>query len=299
MNLSTLKEIQKIYQKGSNISQFLREQEKSKSNSTDIIQVVYDFQAGSYIKHNEKDDTFIKNWTKAIANEIEQLDLKPPYSLMEAGVGEATTLWRVVSHLKKNISHAYGFDISWSRLRYGLHYLQKHRLQKNTSLFLGDLFSIPLSDNAIDVVYTAHSIEPNGGKEKEILQELYRVTSKYLVLLEPDYGFAAKDARERMKRHRFIRRLPQAAKELGYNIIEHRKFELASNPLNPTGLLIIKKKPRRTSFSHQCPISKEKLIFKRGAFFSPKGLLAYPILDGVPCLLPQNALVATHFDDFI
>lgn len=49
---------------------------------------------------------------------------------------------------------------------------------------------MPLKDNSIDIVYTSHSIEPNGGREEEALEELYRVANKYLILLEPDYELA-------------------------------------------------------------------------------------------------------------
>lgn len=293
MDLSTLQKLQNIYKSGSNISQFLRKQEKTKHNSPEIIQISYDFQAGSYIDYAKKNVKYMKRWSQAIVNEIKLLNIKGQQTLLEAGVGEATTFCHVVSGLGKNVSKAYGFDISWSRLAYGRKYLKAHSQTKNTTLFMADLFSIPLSDNAIDVVYTAHSIEPNGGKEKEILKELYRVSSKYVVLLEPDYSFANKVGRQRMIQHGFITRLPQAAKELGYEVIMHRPFEVHSNPLNPTGLLIIKKKSHKSGNTFMCPISHEKLMLVRDAYFSPKGLLAYPIIGGIPCLLPQNAIVAT------
>lgn len=299
MDLRTLQNLQKIYKSGSNISQFLREQEHSASNTPEIIQIAYDLQAGSYIKyHTQTNPEFNTRWTDAIAQEIRKLTNNRSFSLLEAGVGEATTFSRVVSLLKKNVIHSYGFDISWSRLRYGLEYTKKLRVGKKTSLFLADLLSIPLADNSIDIVYTSHSIEPNGGKEKEILQELYRVTAKYLVLLEPSYTFGSKEARSRMKQHGFITRLPEAAKQLGYEVVTHRLFDLCSNPLNPTGLMIIKKKTTKTRFAFQCPISAQPLIPQRGVYFSPKGMLVYPVVDGIPCLLPQNALVATHFADF-
>ncbi len=297
MDLRTLQKLKKIYQSGSNISHFLRTQEKSRINTPEIIQITYDFQAGSYIKHNQKDSSFITKWSKAIAHEIVSLQLEHPFSLLDAGIGEATTFQPLIDHLKTSISHAYGFDISWSRLAFGRAYLKQKKCAVPTTLFLADLMNIPLADNSVDVVYTSHAIEPNGGKEKEVLQELYRVTAKYLVLLEPDYAFASKAARQRIKQHKFITKLPKVAKELGYEIVTHRPFGISSNPLNPTGLLIVKKRPHKANPTFICPISYEKLTLKRDAYFSPKALLAYPIVDGIPCLLPQNAIIATHFDD--
>lgn len=42
----------------------------------------------------------------------------------------------------------------------------------NVNLFVANLFHIPLVDSSMDLLYTCYAIEPNGGKEKEILQEI-------------------------------------------------------------------------------------------------------------------------------
>jgi ubiquinone/menaquinone biosynthesis C-methylase UbiE len=106
-------------------------------------------------------------------------------------------------------------------------------------LFIGDLFNIPLSDSSVDIVYTSHSLEPNGGREKEALQELYRIAGGYLVLLEPTNEFADDEGKARMKRNGYVHDLANVIKDLGYDLIEYRRFELTINPLNPTGLYII------------------------------------------------------------
>jgi ubiquinone/menaquinone biosynthesis C-methylase UbiE len=46
---------------------------------------------------------------------------------------------------------------------------------KNWFASTGNIFSLPFLHNSIDIVYTSHSIEPNGGKENLLLKELYRV----------------------------------------------------------------------------------------------------------------------------
>lgn len=83
------------------------------------------------------------------------------------------------------------------------------------------------------------------------------------------------------------------------NIKEHRLFDIFLNKQNPTGLIIIKKDVE--SIKHVknlffCPITKTSLNLIRGSYFTRKGLLAYPIIDKVPCLLKENAIVATHFE---
>ena len=71
--------------------------------------------------------------------------------------------------------------------------------------FVGNMFHIPFADNSIDIVYTSHSMEPNGGREKEAMAELYRVAGKYLVLLEPSYELATDDGKQRMDRLGYVK----------------------------------------------------------------------------------------------
>ncbi|NMC36100.1 methyltransferase domain-containing protein [Candidatus Beckwithbacteria bacterium] len=298
MNKQNLNQIKKIYDQGGNIIQFLKKGNSSQANSDEMVLISYDFQSGSYIKYVQSNPKEKDLYTKSIAAVINNLNVKYD-SILEAGVGEATTLASLLPKLKAKPKDTYGFDISWSRIKYGQEYLKKKRLSK-VFLFVGDLFNIPIADNAIDIVYTSHSIEPNGGKEKEALKELYRITNKYLILLEPAYELADKKARERMEHHGYIKNLYSTAKSLKYNVLDYKLFDYYINPLNPTGLMIIKKSLQNKLTNSKpllCPISKTPLSFIRGSYFSKKGLLAYPIIDKVPCLLNENAVIATHYLD--
>ena len=44
-----------------------------------------------------------------------------------------------------------------------------------------------------------------------------------------------------------------------------------------------------------CPISKKPLNIIRGNYYCSNSLLLYPIIDNIPCLLPENAVIATHY----
>jgi uncharacterized protein YbaR (Trm112 family) len=166
------------------------------------------------------------------------------------------------------------------------------------TLFTSDLFEVPLADSSIDVVYTSHSIEPNGGKEKEALTELYRIAKKYVVLLEPSFELGSEEARQRMLAHGYVTTLHSTAQSLGYKIIEHRLFEISSNPLNPTGIIVIEKNQKSDNEAKLvCPVSKSPLRnVDNHVLYSDESLLAYPIIRGIPCLLQQNAVLATHFN---
>lgn len=300
MNKEFLSEIKKIYQKGDNIVHYLNNITKSTTNSTEAIMISYDFQSGSYIEFIKKSPEFIEKYTQAMADVINNLG-DECQSVLEVGVGEATTLAHLIPKLTFKPSNIYGFDLAWSRIRYGIEYLKKRAIS-NAFLFMGDLFNIPIADSSIDIVYTSHSIEPNGGREKEALIELLRITKKYLILLEPAYEFADDQGKKRMKSHGYVTNLYQTAISLGARVKINRLFGIHSNPLNPTGLILIEKDYDNAVITDPpivCPITKTPLRLIKESYFSEQGLLAYPVIDGVPCLLSDEAVIVTHYmDDF-
>ncbi len=87
---------------------------------------------------------------------------------------------------------------------------------------------------------------------------------------------------------------------MALNVIEHRLLGINQNPLNPAAIMIIKKegdKKSHTKNVFMCPSTKFPLYRIRKNLFSKRGLLVYPNIDGIDCLLEESAIVATHFDD--
>lgn len=294
--IKNLNRIKQLYLDNGNILKYLRERQGHVSNAVEDILISYDFQAGNYTARYKQNSSVEKLYCSHLAGLIDRLG--PHSSLLEVGVGEATTLGPLLQLLPNRPDRCYGFDISWSRVKYARRFLQEMGVH-DVDLFVGDLFHAPIHDNSIDVVYTSHSIEPNGGKEREALIELYRIARKYLILLEPAYEFADEEAKARMGSHGYITSLFSTAQELGLNIIEHRLFDVSLNPLNPTGLIIIKKEPPNSPAINSlcCPNTRTNMIKRSNAYFSADSLLAYPIIDEIPCLLPQHAIIATKFLD--
>lgn len=288
-----LQKIKELYSNGENIIQYLKSIGNNEKNTIEDILISYDFQSGSYIQGFSKNKEYLEKYCSALAKLINEID--NVQSIVEVGVGEATTLNMLIKYLKNKPSNILGFDISWSRLKFGQELLKDFNIF-NVNLFTANLFEIPFLDNSIDIVYTSHSIEPNGGKEENALKELYRITKKYLILLEPSFEFANEEAKARMKKHGYVTELYSTAKRLNYKIIEHRLFDYSSNPLNPTGLIIIEKKETSSNNSNLvCPISQTELLkYSESLLYSKESFLAYPIIDEIPCLLKENSILATH-----
>ncbi|WKN43245.1 methyltransferase domain-containing protein [Tunicatimonas pelagia] len=297
IELNNLKEIRKMYEKGVNLIEYFKKQGYEGDALTEAVMVSYDIQAGTYTESDKNKPEVRDKYTDALANVVNQLGNFA--SILEAGVGEATTLTKLLPKLNQSDYAAYGFDISWSRIKYAQSNCHRRSLGQ-VQLFTGDIFSVPIQNDSIDIVYTLHSLEPNGGREKAALEELYRITGNYLVLLEPIYEWASEEGKARMDKMGYIKNVEVTIRDLGYDMIECRPLEYAVNPLNPTGLIVIKKEEganQKNKNPLACPITKHPVTKRQDCLFSPESLLAYPIIGDIPCLLPQNAVVATHFAD--
>ncbi|MBO1224048.1 MAG: methyltransferase domain-containing protein [Candidatus Scalindua sediminis] len=301
-----LKKMRTLYDEGVNIIKHIKKESQSDKNSSEMITISYDLQSGNYIKkaleYPEWEDEYSNIFAKVL-NQLGEYD-----SILEVGVGEATTLNNILSRISNVPSGIFGFDISYSRIQYAMNYLKKKNV-KNSTLFMGDLFNAAILDNSIDVVYTSHSLEPNGGREAEALSELYRITKKYLVLFEPSHELADSETKSFMEQHGFVKNLYSTAVKLGYKVIEH-KLLIGQDPIsvnkNNTAVLVIEKindfnsvSPSLQEIPLACPITKAPLELIRNNYYCKESLLLYPIADQIPCLLPENAIIATHYmDDF-
>lgn len=296
----TPRELKMIFdQGGQNLMQALRVDTATSVNTEEIIKWSYDIQAGSYIEAQKNPGVAEEKrlYTEEIARLL--LSVGPSQSIAEAGVGEATTLSGVMQNMNLPGTYFYGFDLSWSRVAFA-QALLKQRAAERVSLCMASLFHIPYASDSIDIVYTSHSIEPNGGKEEPILRELYRVARKYLILLEPGYEIADAEERSRMEAHGYCRDLVNIAKRLGYKVVEHRRFSYCVNPSITTAVTVIEKVDElpRPAEVLACPCFKTPLMEVGGMLYSPEALTVYPVIGGVACLHIENGIVACHYPKF-
>ncbi len=291
--LSMIQEIQEAYRNGENIIRYM---DKDSHNTKEAILVSYDFQAGSYISAYYKNMEKYEAYTDEIANYIRQyVDIT---SILEAGIGDGTTFFSVIRKANLEKIAKYGFDISWSRALFANALLRCGNIA-GSKVFVGDLLEIPLAPNSIDAVYTSHAIEPNGGKEEAILQELYRVTRKYLFLFEPDYSMASEEGKNRMEYHGYIKDLYGTAKKLGYQVIDYAPMKAFLNPLNNTSVLVIKKDATAASTCQepfQCPVTHTSLTDMGEIYFAKDAKIMYPVIRNIPCLFGDYAILGSKYE---
>jgi SAM-dependent methyltransferase len=228
-------------EQGENIAAHLRQDAQSVTNTQAIIELAYDLQAGSYVAGLQ--DSSLRLHKERLAEHLagKIRNICQPASVLDAGMGEATTLSAVMARLASPQTTFFGFDISWSRIATARAWL---RSQSGADVVMctGELQALPYADSSVDVVYTTHAIEPNRGAEEAILRELHRVARECVVLFEPDYDLASADARERMDRHGYCRGLRATAEKLGYEVVEHTAYADSFRRDNPSATTVIRKR---------------------------------------------------------
>jgi SAM-dependent methyltransferase len=293
------KELRELYARGVNIMGLFREATGTAENSTDAILASYDLQSGSYIEGALKPERreMVARYTGEIAAVLDPLGAT---SMLEAGVGEATTLCPVMGTMQHRPASVAGFDISWSRLAYARQYAGTFGLDQ-IRFFTGDLFHIPVVNDAYDVVYTVHAVEPNHGREREILQELYRVARKWLVLFEPSFELGSDATKSHVEAHGYCRGLPDLAREFGWEIVRHELLQHPLRDTNQTAVLVIRKaassKTPAPESPFGCPLCRAPLRSVRGQFFCADCSRVFPVLDDIPCLIGANGILASKFQD--
>lgn len=297
VNLSDLiKEMRSEYANGNNVMQYAKNLTNSEFNNLEVIQIAYDLQAGSYIDFAKSDVARSARWCEQAANILSPM-VDSDSTILEVGCGEATTLQGVLNNLVKAPKHAFGFDISWSRCSYARSWLAENKV--HADVFVADLFQIPLEDSSVDIVYTSHSLEPNGGNESAALKELIRIAKRAVVLIEPIYELADLKAQERMNEHGYVRNLKNYAETLNVTVAEHKLLDFRMNPLNPSGVIVLEKEKikveRMPGLVWRCPLTHARLERFNDCFYSKEAGIAYPILGGIPVLIKGRAIVASAY----
>jgi len=295
-----------------NVMQYFRKMSNSEENSLDSILYSYDLQAGSYRdnyyhgynqrahinnrKTTLKTTAFKKLYGKSIADTFNKLGYS---SILEVGVGEATTLCDITKNLDNKEVVINGIDISFSRIGYGNIFLEEQRVN-NVVLGVANMFELPFKENSFDIVYTSHCIEPNTNRAKDAVAELYRVAKHYVVLIEPSYILGNNETKKHIKDHAYCNNIIETIYSMNLDVIEHRLFDIGTYD-NQSSIIIIENKTNKKSETTLpvtgwcCPVCTTQLTQHNGHYFCQECFLIYPVIKNIPCLLRENGILGSKY----
>ncbi len=297
-----LKELKQVFINGDNIISYLKREEKDDFNLIKAIEIAYDLQSGSYIDHYNNNQESCKTECSEYVKILKQ-HIKIGDRVLDCGTGEMTNLFGIFNkNLLKNMK-IYCFDISLSRILYGRKFLNDNAspgLIKSVVPFVADINAIPLMNNSMDVIFSMHGLEPNHGREKNILKEIFRVARRKVILFEPSFEKNSIEGQKRMEEHGYIRNLTKYIEDLGGVIEDIIKLDKASkNPLNKTYAHVIKP-PLIEEYSlneslFTCPINQLKLnVERKDCYYSHDTMYIYPIISSIPILKKEAAIISYH-----
>lgn len=308
MNCIKLEKARSVYEKGGNVTEFLRSEFGESDNTREIIEIAYDLQAGSYINHVTNDPQKARLYANELSSFI------TPYltgcsNLLDVGTGELTTLSLMLREIDNPPNEIWAFDISWSRLAKGKVFWNNTVKNPGINLhpFVADIKKIPLATKSIDVVTSSHALEPNGRNLACLLLELFRVCKKKLVLFEPSYELNSNEGKERMNRLGYIRGIEESVDLLGGKVQDIQLIKNTNNPLNPTACYVIEPPSADINRYHgnatitnakfTVPGTNYQLTPRKNFLVSAGTGLVFPILENIPILKEEASIIATSLFD--
>jgi SAM-dependent methyltransferase len=238
MDYTQILEARMLFASKQNVSQRYRE---DGYNKLEVLELVYDLQAGSYVEYAEKNREALLNYAVEMGSVIRR-HIKSDSSLLDVGCGEMTTLSFLLANIGDLIGHVHAFDVSLSRLLVGKRFAKQNMgsAYDRLNTVAAELQAMPYRDSSISVCISNHALEPNGGQERVILKELFRVARDYVLLFEPYYEGASQEAKARMDAMGYVRGLEKTAQDMGAEVLEVVQMTNIRNSLNPTACFVLR-----------------------------------------------------------
>ena len=299
----------RAWREGRNVMGALREREGAAGNTPEMIELACELQAGSNVRTHDDNRAAVDRVAAEYA-EVLAPYLPSGTRVIDAGAGELTMLGAVASRLPAGHRSWLACDLSWSRLHVGRAFLAsrpEYAAAAGAGCFVAEMGRLPLADSAVDVALTFHALQPNRGREAELVAELTRVAARWVVLFEPSWEHADAEARRRMDTHGYVRGLAGAIAAAGGELVDEIPIRAPLDPLYPTVARVVRPRPpgrgavaMPEKAMWRCPVSGGELLrvdHPEGSWlWSPAPLLLYPVVGGIPLLTGSSALFAARGD---
>lgn len=111
------------------------------------------------------------------------LKTKEKVTILEVGCGNCINIYEIIKKYKNKVE-IHGIDIAAERIKEGVSYFDKELSQ--AQLRQASITEITsYSDNQFDLVFSIHCIEQISYETKPAICEMFRVTSKKIIMIEP------------------------------------------------------------------------------------------------------------------
>ncbi|MDC0476534.1 class I SAM-dependent methyltransferase [Alphaproteobacteria bacterium] len=267
---------------------------------SDIIEIAYDLQAGTYSSFAHENPTWFNEFASQVSTIFSKYG-KNFSAILDAGCGELTTTTYIFNHLHTQPKKIYALDLSFARLSKGVDFWSENS-SKNISLVpvCAEMSDMPLNCNQVDATLTVHALEPNKSALTRVLSELLRVTKERIFLFEPCFERSDKESQKRMLEHGYIQNLEREILKQGAIIRDVIQVKNPANKHNPTFCFVVdppkittKQKITKNDFCF--PGGKAPLERVSTHLYSEETGLLFPIINGIPILKIAPAILASKF----
>ncbi|MDB2532316.1 class I SAM-dependent methyltransferase [Alphaproteobacteria bacterium] len=266
------------------------------------MEAQYDKLSGSYIEDNyyghrerfavsggvvKKISTVdnMKEIRREIRDVLSPLEFK---NTLEVGVGELTTLEDIYKFKGIDLD-CYGIDLSLNRLSHGLEEFEK-RHNSLPRVAKANATKLPFPSDSFDLVYTRHTLEQIPDKYSDALDEIVRVSRRYIVLFEPSFELGSFPQKLKMLNSDYVRGLRKYfTNKKDVCLKKAYLMQNSANPLNHTACYVLEvnksvEKRMEGTVPFLCPKSLCELENFGSFLFSSGSNSAYPIINNIPVL---------------
>ena len=268
------------YSKGNNITHALKGKTPA-PNTPEIIALAHDLQAGNMPTYSTK---MLDDRAEEIAMAINEY-LMEDSTLLDVGTGEMLMLDLIMYKLQYPCREVFASDLSWSRL---------HNATMEATKLVCDSAEIPLPTKSIDIIMCDNvMMYEQETRVTDVIQELFRVSKGYVIFVEPSYEHSTAEGRERMLEHSYLHEhiLKINIESLNGEIVHLVAVENNYKDTMPNQIWVVKV-PETDDISNWPEVTVPGTDYPLdGNLFSEDLLVSFPIIDGIPILLNDKAIV--------
>ena len=181
----------------------------------------------------------MENYTEELTR-LSILTLDTGDVILDVGSGELTTITSIVNKYRP-FQRLYTLDMSISRLIMGKRFWEQNLTNSSIEMkqVCVEIGRLPMSDNSVDLIISAHALEPNGHNLENTLSEILRVSRKKCVLFEPCYEMSPKKVQERMDKLGYIKGIESTILKFSGKLMDIIPIKNLQNELNPIACYVI------------------------------------------------------------